>query len=94
MKKQEYVNKISENLNMTKKDVSKVIGAFLDEFCESIVLKDSVTITNVGTFKKEHVVAKNMFSPIDGASLQNDYYRVHFSMSESLSKRIKNNDKK
>ena len=39
-------------------------------------------------FKKDHIKAKNMFSPIDGSNVRNEYYRLHFSMSESLSKRL------
>jgi len=93
LKKQEYVNKISEELGLTKKDVASVIDMFLDELCNKLSSQDSVSLTNVGTFKKEHVVAKNMFSPIDGSNLKNDYYRIHFSISEKLSKKIKEKNK-
>lgn len=88
MKKEEYVSKISNELNMTKKDVALVIDAFIKELINNIELKDSITITNFGTFKKDHIKAKNMFSPIDGSNVRNEYYRLHFSMSESLSKRL------
>lgn len=88
MKKEEYVAKISSELNMTKKDVALVVDAFVKEIINNIESKDSVTITNFGTFKKDHIKAKNMFSPIDGLNVRNDYYRIHFSMSESFSKRL------
>ena len=88
MKKEEYVSKISNELNMTKKDVALVIDAFIKELINNIELKDNITITNFGTFKKDHIKAKNMFSPIDGSNVRNEYYRLHFSMSESLSKRL------
>ena len=93
MKKQEYISKISNKLGISKKDVGLVIDSFLDELSNSLSKKDLVTITNVGTFRKEHVVAKNMFSPIDGSNLKNDYYRIHFSISSSLSKKIKEENK-
>lgn len=93
MKKQEYISKISNKLGISKKDVGLVIDSFLDELSDSLSKKDLVTITNVGTFRKEHVVAKNMFSPIDGSNLKNDYYRIHFSISSSLSKKIKEENK-
>ena len=88
MKKDVYVTKISQELGMTKKDVSKVIDAFISELSDTISAKDMVVITNFGTFKKEHVIAKNMFSPVDGSNIKNDYYRIHFSMSSHLSKKI------
>ena len=89
MKKEEYVNKISKELNLTKKDVTSVIDCFMKELIDSLVNKDSVSLTNFGTFKKEYIQAKNMFSPYDGSNIKNDYYRIHFSMSDSLSKKLR-----
>lgn len=90
MKKEEYVSKISKDLNLTKKDVSLVIDAFINELINKLTYNDSVYITNFGTFKKEHVQAKNMFSPYDGSNIENEYFRIHFSMSSNLSKKLKN----
>jgi len=92
MKKEEYISKISKELSVTKKDVSAIIELFMKELIDNIVNKDSVSLTNFGTFKKEYIKAKNMFSPYDGSNIKNDYYRIHFSMSDSLSKKLK--DKK
>ncbi len=89
MKKEEYISKISSNLHLTKKDVTAVVDAFINELIQSLIEKESVSITNFGTFKKEYIQAKNMFSPYDGSNIKNDYYRIHFSMSNYLSKKLK-----
>ena len=67
MKKDVYVTKISQDLGMTKKDVSRVVDAFINELANTISEKNMVVLTNFGTFKKEHVIAKNMFSPVNGS---------------------------
>ena len=89
MKKEEYVTKISKELGLTKKDVNAVVDCFIKELTNSLIEKESVSITNFGTFKKEYIKAKNMFSPYDGSTIKNDYYRIHFSMSSSLSEKLK-----
>lgn len=89
MKKQEYVTKISEKLNMTKKDVEAVTDEFIRELSETLNIKDSVSITNFGTFKKTIVKSYSYFSPINGEKkVKENMVKVTFSLSKELSNKL------
>ena len=89
MKKQEYVTKISEKLNMTKKDVERVTDEFIKELTLSLANKDSVSITNFGTFRKTIVESYTYFSPINGEKkTKSGVVKVSFSLSKELSSKL------
>lgn len=91
MKKSVYVEKISQELNMTKKDVQLVTDAFIKELTNAIVNQDSVIITNFGTFRKKSTKPYSCFSPIDGSSLEvKKQIKVFFSCSKELKERLTN----
>ena len=89
MKKSVYVEKISQELNMTKKDVQLVTDAFIKELTNAIVNQDSVIITNFGTFKKTIVKSYSYFSPINGEKkVKENMVKVTFSLSKELSNKL------
>ena len=91
MKKEEYVNKISENLNLPKKEVNDVIDNYLDLLSQKIVDNDQVVITNFGSFQKTLIKPKAIYSPIDGSTLDaKSYYRISFTCSKQLIEKLKN----
>lgn len=91
MKKEEYVNEISQKLNLPKKEVNDVIDAYLDSLSQKIVKNDQVVITNFGTFQKSLIKPKAIYSPIDGSTLSaKSYYRISFTCSKQLIEKLKN----
>lgn len=89
MKKQEYITRISEKLNLTKKEVELVTDEFLNELILTLQRKDIVTITNFGSFKKTIIDSYEYFSPINGEKkVKEKVVKVTFSLSKELSKRL------
>ena len=91
VKKEEYVSRISEKLNLPKKEVNDVIDSYLDILSEKIVSNDQVIITNFGSFQKTLIKPKAIYSPIDGSTLNaKSYYRISFTCSKQLIEKLKN----
>ncbi|MBO4667039.1 MAG: HU family DNA-binding protein [Bacilli bacterium] len=91
MKKEEYVNTISEKLNLPKKEVNDVVDSYLELLSNKIVENDQVVITNFGSFQKTLIKPKAIYSPIDGSTLNTkSYYRITFTCSKQLIERLKN----
>ena len=91
MKKEEYVNEISEKLNLPKKEVNDVVDSYLELLSKKIVENDQVVITNFGSFQKTLIKPKAIYSPIDGSTLDaKSYYRITFTCSKQLIERLKN----
>lgn len=89
MKKQEYITRISEKLNLTKKEVELVTDEFLNELILTLQKKEIVTITNFGSFKKTIIDSYEYFSPINGEKkVKEKVVKVTFSLSKELSKRL------
>lgn len=89
MKKQEYITRISERLNLTKKEVEQVTDEFLNELVFNLEKKDTVIITNFGTFKKTIIDSYEYFSPINGEKkVKHGVVKVTFSLSKELSKKL------
>ena len=88
--KKDYAKKIGDKLNINYNVVSKCIDEFLEELVNEICDNDKVSISNFGTFTKTLIKAKNQFSPIDGSSLNNSYYRLTFTCSKELINKLKN----
>ena len=91
MKKEEYVNNISQKLNIPKKEVNDVIDEYLNLLSDKIVEKDQVVITNLGSFQKTLIKPKAIYSPIDGSTLKaKSYYRITFTCAKQLIEKLKN----
>ena len=91
VKKEEYVNEISEKLNLPKKEVNDVVDSYLELLTKKIVEKDQVVITNFGSFQKTLIKPKAIYSPIDGSTLNaKSYYRITFTCSKQLIEKLKN----
>ncbi|HKM30124.1 MAG TPA: HU family DNA-binding protein [Bacilli bacterium] len=89
MKKSEYVTKISQKLNLTKKNVAEVTDAFVEELILSLINKESVSITNLGTFNKTTSKPYSYFSPVDGKKMYTEgITRISFSMSKDLNNKV------
>lgn len=89
MKKQEYVTKISQKLNLTKKNVAEVTDAFIEELSLSLINQESVSITNLGTFKKSKTKPYAYFSPVDGSNMYTEgITKISFSMSKDLNSKV------
>lgn len=91
MKKNEYVARISEKLNIPKSTVQKITDEFISEMINAIASKDKISISNFGSFQKNLIQPKNQFSPIDGSNTKrSSYYRITFTCSENLIKKLHN----
>ncbi len=85
MTKVDYVNRISESLSLTKKDVGNVIDALFDLIKEDLKKDEKIMITNFGTFETSKTKPFNVYSPYDGKLIENIVQtRVHFKSSTSL----------
>lgn len=85
MTKIDYVNRISENLSLTKKDVNNVINELFELIKEDLKNDEKVMITNFGTFETAKTKPFNVYSPYDGKLIENIVQtRVHFKSSSSL----------
>lgn len=89
MKKSEYITKISQKLNLTKKNVIEVTDAFIEELILSLINNDSISITNLGTFNKTTSKPHSYFSPVDGKKMYTEgITRISFSMSKTLKNKV------
>lgn len=59
MNKTELVNKISEAVEVSKKDVKAVIDALPDVIKDAVADGDKVSLVGFATFEKRHVDAKS-----------------------------------
>lgn len=90
MKREEYLDKISEKCGVTKVVCDKVIDAFIEEIKNKLKENDHVNITNFGVFNKTLIKPKVMFSPTDGKTLEcKEYYRIGFTCSKNFIEELK-----
>ncbi len=87
MNKNDYINRISNNLGLTKKDVGSIITELFELMKEDLKNDEKVMITNFGTFETTKTKPFNVYSPYDGKLIENiSQVRVHFKSSSSLKK--------
>ena len=90
MKREDYLDKISEKCGVTKTVCDKVIDAYIEELKNQLKLRDHVSITNFGVFNKTLIKPKVMFTPSDGSTLKvNEYYRIGFTCSKNFIEELK-----
>lgn len=69
MNKLELVSIVSENLNMTKKDVNTVLDGVLDVIYDSLKNDEKVVISGFGTFEVRTRVERNGINPRTGETI-------------------------
>lgn len=85
MNKNDYINRISDKLEITKKDVGNVINELFEMMKEDLKNEEKIMITNFGTFETAKTKPFNVYSPYDGKLIENiTQIRVHFKSSNSL----------
>lgn len=85
MNKVDYVNRISVELGLTKKDVGNVIDKLFELMKEDLKNEEKVMITNFGTFETGKTKPFDIYSPYDGKLIEGvSQVRVHFKSSNSL----------
>jgi DNA-binding protein HU-beta len=85
MNKNDYINRISEELELTKKDVGNVINKLFDLMKEDLKNNDKIMISNFGTFETAKTKPFNVYSPYDGKLIENvSQVRVHFKSSNYI----------
>ena len=90
MKKKIYVDSISKQLGLSKKNVQSVVDQFVEELTEELVSEGKASITNFGTFKKKITKPFEFFSPQDGAKMStNGMTKVNFTSSRMLLSRLR-----
>ena len=87
MNKTDYINKISTNLDFTKKDVGLIIDEFINLMTNDLKNGEKIMLTNFGTFETSKTKAFNVYSPYDGKLIEGiSQVRVHFKSSNHLKK--------
>ena len=90
MNKNDIVNIISQNTDLTKKDISIVIDLFLEEIMNALVNGDKIVLTNFGTFEKSITKAIDIYSPYDGKLIKNvQQSRIRFKSSTNFKNKLK-----
>lgn len=85
MNKNDIVNKISQNHNMTKKSVNLVIDSFISLIEEALKNNEKVIISKFGSFEKSITKEFDIYSPYDGKLLKDvSQVRVRFKSSDHL----------
>lgn len=89
MKREIYLEKISQKTGITKKDIDLVVKEFLNELVEVLVEHKKCSITNVGTLKVTKTRPFSYFSPKDGSNLTTDgVIKVSFKISRNLLEKL------
>lgn len=87
MNKNDYINKISTNLDFTKKDVGLIIDEFINLMTNDLKNGEKIMLTNFGTFETSKTKPFNVYSPYDGKLIEGiSQVRVHFKSSNYLKK--------
>lgn len=83
------IDRISEKLNMTKKDVSLIVNAFLEETKESLNQAEKVVLSNFGVFEVKTVKPYPRFHPLTGETVMVKHTKkIVFRPSDSFKRYI------
>ncbi len=90
MLKKDYVDRISESLHMTKKNVSLVFDELFSLFIDDLSHQKKVVISGFGTFEVKKTEPYDVYSPVDGSIIKDvSVTRVYFKSSNQLKKVLK-----
>lgn len=70
MNKGELVSKISEDLDMTQKQVDEVVTALLEEIKGQVAKGEKITLTGFGTFQKRDRKGRTGRNPRTGEEIK------------------------
>jgi DNA-binding protein HU-beta len=70
MNKGELIQKVSDETNMTQKQIDTVLSSLIDTIKNQVASGDKVTITGFGTFEKRHRKARTGRNPRTGEAMQ------------------------
>ncbi len=70
MNKQELVSAIAEKTGLTKADVEKMVGAFVDTTKETLAKGESLQLIGFGTFSVSERAARTGRNPQTGKEIQ------------------------
>lgn len=70
MNKGDIVAKISEETNLTQKQVDQVVSAFLEEIKNQVARDEKITLTGFGTFSKRHRKGRTGRNPRTGEEIK------------------------
>ncbi len=85
MRKDDFITKIAEENDMTKKKTKEVFDSIFDELADVLDDDDKLTVRNFGTFKVSHRSARKGRNPQTGEEIQIPARKVaKFKASKSL----------
>lgn len=85
MRKDDFITKIAEKNDMTKKKTKEVFDSIFDELADVLDDDDKLTVRNFGTFKVSHRSARKGRNPQTGEEIQIPARKVaKFKASKSL----------
>ncbi|MDD4527712.1 MAG: HU family DNA-binding protein [Candidatus Margulisbacteria bacterium] len=90
MNKKVLIDKITERVDMTKKDVAYFIDVCFDEIIEALKKEKNVNLVGFGSFEVRHRAAREGRSPIDHSKItipSSNY--VGFKSGSALKKAIR-----
>ncbi len=89
MNKKDYIEKIAQKLQMTKKDVTLIIDELFAMMCDDLTNNEKIMITNFGTFETSKTKPFDIYSPYDGKLIEGAIQtRVHFKSSQTLKNKL------
>ncbi|TYB30578.1 MAG: HU family DNA-binding protein [Candidatus Mcinerneyibacterium aminivorans] len=85
MRKDDFITKIAEKNDMTKKKAKEVFDCIFEEIANVLDDDDKLTVRNFGTFKVSHRSARKGRNPQTGEEIQIPARKVaKFKASKSL----------
>ena len=70
MKKQDLINKVAEELGVSKKEVSAVVNCALESIVAAVAAGEKVQFVGFGTFESKTRAARTGLNPQTGEAIQ------------------------
>ncbi|MGZ4354959.1 MAG: HU family DNA-binding protein [Gaiellaceae bacterium] len=91
MTKQEFVDKVADKAQLSKRDADKAVNAFLDSITDTLRNGGEVSFTGFGKFSTSNRAARQGVNPRTGERVQIAASRVpKFSSGSQLKAAVKN----
>ncbi len=90
MTKQEFVDKVADRAQLSKRDADKAVNAFLDSITDALRSGQEVAFTGFGKFSTSNRAARQGVNPRTGERVQIQASRVpKFSAGSQLKQAVK-----
>ncbi len=90
MTKQEFVDKVADRAQLSKRDADKAVNAFLDSITDALRNGQEVAFTGFGKFSTSNRAARQGVNPRTGERVQIQASRVpKFSAGSQLKQAVK-----